>query len=83
MERPNSILGLAVHAARLRWQALSPRMRMVAIAAATFGTLAAGTAAVHVATCSSSCCSGCPSQAAAHGCPHAAAAAHGDCPHSH
>ncbi len=71
MERPQSILGLTAHAARLRWQALTPRARMLTVALGTFMTLAAASAGVHVATGCSAHCGGCPSMAAHGGCPHA------------
>jgi hypothetical protein len=71
MERPQSIVGLAIHAVRLRWQALSPKGRMAAVAVGTFVTLAAATAGVHAASCGACCHGGCPSQMQAHsGCPH-------------
>ncbi len=66
MERPQSIVGLALHAARLRWQALTPRARMITVAAGTFFTLAAGAGAMHaMGECGSCCHGGCPSHAAA------------------
>jgi hypothetical protein len=74
MERPNSILGLAIHAARIRWEALGTRGRMVAVAAATFVTLAAASAGVHAMSCGSHCCGGCAAQQQQ---------AHSGCPHSH
>ncbi|MBX7192746.1 MAG: hypothetical protein K1X94_11840 [Sandaracinaceae bacterium] len=62
MERPQSILGLATHLVRVRWQALSPRGRMAAVVvAAVVG--ASGAFAVRSAmSCGSECCAhgGCP-----------------------
>lgn len=70
MERPQSIVGLALHAARLRWQALTPRARMITVAAGTFFTLAAGAGAMHaMSDCGSCCHGGCPSHAAAQASP--------------
>lgn len=61
MERPQSILGLTSHLARVRWQALSPRGRTAAVVvAAVLG--ASGAFAVKAAV-SGACCaasSGCP-----------------------
>ncbi len=74
MERPQSLVGLALHAARLRWQALTPKGRMAVVAVGTFMTLAAATAGVHAAGHGACCHGGCPSEMAA---------AHGGCPHSH
>ncbi len=61
MERPNTILGLSTHLARMKWQALSPRARTaVVIVATVLG--ASGALAVRAATCDGACCSsGCPS----------------------
>lgn len=76
MDRPQSILGLVTHLARLRWQALSPRGRYAAIGvAAMLG--AAGAMGVHAM---STCCSegGCAASsdcAASADCPSS-----GDCP---
>lgn len=72
MERPQSILGLATHAARLRWQALSPRGRFIAIGV---GALMTGTALFGVKMAAGGCCccdSGCESaQVADAPCPYA------------
>lgn len=75
MERPQNILGLAAHVVRLRWQALSSRERMIAVATATFLGLAVATAGVHAAQGGGCCASHCAS--------HQAAAEHGGCPHAH
>jgi hypothetical protein len=67
MERPQSILGLATHAARLRWQALSPRGRFIAIGV---GAMMTGTAlfGVKMAT-GDCCCNGCDNAASAQDTP--------------
>lgn len=64
MERPQSILGLATHAARLRWQALSPRGRFIAIGV---GALMTGTALFGVKMAAGGCC-------CCHGCDNAESA---------
>lgn len=66
MERPQSILGLATHLVRVRWQALSPRGRMAAVVVAGI-VGASGAFAVRAATSCGDCCG--------HECPYAAAQA--------
>gem|GEM_PF-2571747 len=60
MERPKSIVGLASHAARLRWQALSPRRRVIAIGV---GALMTGMTMFGVKMAVGDCCcyAGCES----------------------
>jgi hypothetical protein len=67
MERPRSIFGLVTHLARVRWQALSPRGRMLTVLA-TVGVLGVGAAGVQALGCGECCSSssGCPMAARAH-----------------
>ena len=71
MERPESIFGLTAHLVRLRWQALSPRGRVAAIATAAVLGLATAATGAHVAMGHACCAQHCAARAAAHGCPHA------------
>ena len=66
MERPQSIFGLTKHLFTVRWQALSPRGRLVSLAALVFAAVGA-IAVAKVAMCSGSACcaSSCASRRAA------------------
>lgn len=58
MQRPTNVLGLVVHLARVRWQALSPLARTAVIG----GTIVLGALGARAAMCG----------ACSHSCPYAA-----------
>lgn len=63
MERPTTVVGLTTHLVRTRWQALSARGRLVAIAGATVLAMG-GLGAVRMAM--GGCCAGSCSMRTAH-----------------
>jgi len=81
MERPQSIFGLIAHLARTRWQALSPRGRMLTIVASA-AIAGAGAFGAHSMTSGECCASsaGCPMAARAQA---QADAAEGETPPCH
>lgn len=66
MERPQSIFGLTKHLVTVRWQALSPRGRLLSLAALVFAAVGA-VAVAKAAMCSGGgcCASSCASRRAA------------------
>lgn len=71
MDRPQSIFGLTKHLVTLRWQALSPRGRLLTLAAGMLAMIGV-VAAVKAATCSGGCCAhSCASRRAAMEAEHA------------